>query len=348
VVRSPSATVQLVKALLVATVLAAGAGILARPAPDAPLLTLTHIYSIRPDGTDPQEVAGGIANDLFPKPSPDGIRIAYERAGPEGAGLWVAGADGSAARQVAELSPSTPLLPSPAWSPNGQTIAFSEADYLTCIAVGLPCPNRQVWKVDDDGTNREVLAEETPTTRGAADPTWSPSGDQLAFVSLVDADGQAGGIDIADADGAGRHAVLSEASAACPAWSPDGRWIAYVRLTRAGSLRLISPDGRTRRRIHAGGCAFAWPPAGKRLAFVDRGWLYVISVTGARLRRLTRSRAGGVSWSPRGDAIAFTDGRQLAIVDVKTRRRRTLVRGCVAGPVWSRNDRIYFALTAPC
>jgi Tol biopolymer transport system component len=347
-VSSPGAS-QLLRTVAAAALIALGAATLVQSAADAPSLTLTSIVSIRPDGTDAETVADGPAYNFAPATSPDGRQLSFVRSGPDGLGLWVAAADGSAAHRIAELDQSGGAVSTVStWSPNGHSIAFDDADAKACAPDQLPCRIRRVRKVEDDGTNATVVAEATVTTRGADAPTWSPDGEQLAFVGLVDTARRTGAIDVAGTAGTRRHTVLPGTSAGCPAWSPDGRWIAYARLAGAGSVRLISPDGRARKRIHAGGCGFAWSPTGKRLAFVDRGWLYVISAAGTGLRRLARSRSGGLSWSPRGDAIAFLDGRQLAVVHLPNRQRRTLIRACVSGPVWSRNGRIYFAVTAPC
>jgi Tol biopolymer transport system component len=125
------------------------------------------VYSARLDGTDLRIVAGGAGFDGVASWSPDGALVAYyHRASPE---------SGNAASQrstwaTAEIlvvpaagGDSRPLTKnavrdqSPAWSPDGRTIAW------TSCASG----NLEVWLMDADGRNPRQL---TQTPRAAASP----------------------------------------------------------------------------------------------------------------------------------------------------------------------------------
>src|SRR5262245_51969059 len=95
---------------------------------------------------------------------------------------------------------------SPAWSPNGERIAFSRGDR----------GRGQIWLVDADGQN---LSQLTSETRDADEPSWSPDGSHIVFQSgrrLV----------TIGVDGGGRTELVRGDS---PDWSPDGSRILFSR-----------------------------------------------------------------------------------------------------------------------
>jgi TolB protein len=74
--------------------------------------------------------------------------------------------DGSAPRQVTFTStPDT----QPAWSPDGNRIAFSR---------GVSSSNRDIFLINPDGSG---LTRFTQGLIEAADPSWSPDGKQITF-----------------------------------------------------------------------------------------------------------------------------------------------------------------------
>jgi len=107
-----------------------------------------------------------------------------------------------------------------------------------------------------------------------------------------------------------------------PAWSPDRRSIAAV----AGGLMVVDPDGTSRELVARGVILNpSWSPDGKRIAFsmIDnarcnrlrldkcRQEIYVVSVDGSGLRRLTDGRDAdnghfAPAWSPDGRSIAYS------------------------------------------
>src|SRR5207237_903089 len=72
---------------------------------------------------------------------------------------------------------------SPAWSPDGKTIAFSRlAD------PSLPIEEATLYRADADGSQLRALGPEP--VRGVS-PAWSPDGRRIAFVSFADHNGPA-------------------------------------------------------------------------------------------------------------------------------------------------------------
>src|SRR4029077_20999841 len=139
--------------------------------------------------------------------------------------LWVAGA-GSVGGPTFD----------PAWSPDGQMIAF----------VGHPGLGEPIYVVRADGSGLRNL---TPKPVGAyAAPAWSPDGRKIAFVSDRDGNSE---IYVMNANGSGQRSLTrNPAYDADPAWSPDGRKIAFAS-NRDGNygIYVMNADGSGQRRL---------------------------------------------------------------------------------------------------
>ena len=159
----------------------------------------------------------------------------------------------------------------PAWSPDGQDIAFTSDR-------GTEYPG--LYSMDPDGekvTSLETLNHGIQTVER---PSWSPTGTRLAITNYVTDNGK-GQIWMRDLV-AGKWIEITNApeGAYDPAWSPDGEWIAftmrgennthniYVVPTNAAEWTgdhptpiQITTDGASR-------CP-AWSPDGSRLAYLS-------------------------------------------------------------------------------
>jgi Tol biopolymer transport system component len=202
--------------------------------------------------------------------------------------------------------PGTASASDPAWSPNGELIAFTDG-----IA--------GVYVIRTDGTGRRVVAE------NASNPTWSPDGKQIAFMRDVCAKWNDSGactlaldnpyeIFTVGADGGGaRRLTFHEGYDGDPAWSPDGRWIAFAC---EFGICVIRPDGSERRRVPRSNDLgdVAWLPDGDTLVamrFADdhrRGMEIVTVDVAGGAQRLVVDRLGhdfAPAPSPDGKRIAF-------------------------------------------
>ncbi len=140
---------------------------------------------------------------------------------------------------------------SPAWSPDGQRIAFISS------RTGLP----QLYVMAADGSGQEVLANFDFGVTGQSNaPEWSPDGQSVAFHREVAGTPQVFVVDVAtrtvrQITGAGRNED--------PTWAPDSRHLAFVS-TRGGIRELWIVDletGRMRPLLTTGDARLpAWSP----------------------------------------------------------------------------------------
>ena len=126
----------------------------------------------------------------------------------------------------------------PAWSPDGQRIAFERN--------GGGGRGPQVFVMNADGSGVEWLTQE-PLASWGRSPAWSPDGASIAY------DGE-DGISIMDPAGGGTERVSPEGQyAGQPSWSPDGVWIAYVALDPddldISHLWVMAADGSGARQL---------------------------------------------------------------------------------------------------
>ena len=155
-------------------------------------------------------------------------------------------------------------------------------------------------------------------------PTWSPSGDRIAF-ARDDPDGRPRLYVVGSRGGPVRR-LVEWVDAVSPTWSHGDR-IAFLRASEPNDvhydLYVTDVDGRARRRIFQGvsNGQISWSPGDDQLAVTRNvgGFtrIWIVSVEARRARRLTDSPydepQGSPSWSPSGDLIAFSETAGLAV-----------------------------------
>lgn len=217
------------------------------PPGDAPVavpLPVTSLNTLR-GATRDVSVNFHEGTNMAAAPSPDGRQVAFTALG----ALWIIPMGGGNARRVTgwEMEPTAP-----AWSPDGQWIAFQNYD-----AEG----NYRLWVVKPDGAE---LRRVTGGPHDDREPAWTPDSRSLVFASDRGNDGQykIWRVSLAGTD----YAALTTGPGAesNPAVSPDGKQLAFVAGAAIHTKRI---DGGEPPMRVATGTMPAWTPDGKGLVF---------------------------------------------------------------------------------
>jgi hypothetical protein len=215
---------------------------------------------------------------------------------------------------VTKLTRCRQTFGTPAWSPDGRTIAVSFA------ALGPHAPKLGLMKATD-GTP-QAIATGVST---AASPVFSRSGSALAFAGGAAGDDGNRAIYTVPVVGGTATKLVGGGNGEAndePDWSPTADVIAWSRklgpsfdvwtMTVDASGR--NPTALTKLTNAPGNSRYpSWSPDGSKLAFAGDGsgsWqIYVMNADGSNVVQLT---SGGnhiqPAWSPDGTEIAFTTG----------------------------------------
>ncbi|MEO7889996.1 MAG: hypothetical protein ABIW19_08340 [Vicinamibacterales bacterium] len=171
----------------------------------------SEIYVMNADGSHVRRLTSNPAADMAPAWSSDGTRLAFmsDRGSRAGTDIYTMRAD-DGSQLVRVTNDQTNWAPQ--YSPDGRQLAVQI--------------NRDVSVVDlSSGTRRRLTAEPL----NGMNPTWSPDGQRIAFVTTRRAQAE---IFTMASDGSNQQLLVSMASGSVidPRWSPDGRQIAFVLL----------------------------------------------------------------------------------------------------------------------
>lgn len=244
--------------------------------------------------------------------------------------IYTINADGT---ELTRLTDNLVYDGEPAWSPDGQRIAFVSGRDVSGDTTGGSW-RRDLYVMDADGSNVRGL---TSSNSGARNPAWSPDGNRIVYEGNHDG---YGGILEVPVDGGTPTLLFSTPGVDMqPAWAPDGTRLAVVSDWYAydfvWDIFLVSPDGSGFSALTDGNIFDgrdyvepAWSPDGSRLAFgvTWRGMFVefptqigVMDANGSNLKLLPgtggTSRSDhrsdhsvwGPTWSPDGTMIAYTD-----------------------------------------
>jgi len=202
----------------------------------------------------------------------------------------------------------------PVYSPDGSKIAFSRTS----------SSKTEVCVMNADGTNVvAVISGNTTPFPHDRNPSWSPDGAKLVFISNRSGSGKTE-IWTANADGSGLLRLTTNvqlgsdgqgpifSSDTDPAWAPDGSKIVFVS-TRNGvadtELYLMNPDGTNPVRLTDDTLDDRmpdWSPDSQKIAFTksNGAGIHIMNRDGTNIVSVLTFSAWP-SWSPDGSKLAF-------------------------------------------
>ena len=215
---------------------------------------------------------------------------------------------------VVEVTNTPTIGPTPLGGGRGQIVFASERS-------GLP----QIYLINTDGTGLELI---TSMENGACQPSWSPDGLRLVFISpcreradFFDNAYNDASLYLINVDGSGlRPLTTVPGSDFDPAWSPDGKRIAftsmrdgtkdiYVLTIETGAVaRLTTVEQPVQENSQP-----AWSPFGNQIGFTVKRYgayqVWVMSDSGESKVQIARS--GQTiwdylpAWGPDGETVIF-------------------------------------------
>lgn len=203
-------------------------------------------------------------------------------------------------------------LDDPAWSPNGQHIAYSQRD--TDGTYG------NIYIANADGSGAARL---TSGPKSEDRPGWSADGAKILYTTTTgdSYDALRYFLYVVNTDGSANTALISDSPDVLlgPVWSPSGRKIAYSRYSGSdGDVWTMNADGSAPRPLaHSRLVEDApdWSPDGRKIVFSRRdsdgtGFnIYTMNADGSHQtlvndRRFTQTDP---VWSPNGKLIAYAN-----------------------------------------
>lgn len=276
-------------------------------------------------------IADAIYSQLTGSPGVFRTRIAYVNRQGKYNRLVVADSDGYGEQTLLALN--QPIM-SPAWSPDGNSLAYVSFERGRAMVYAQSLVNRQ-----------RILLAALPGSNSA--PAWSPDGRQLAIVLTHEGSSQ---IYLVRADGSDlRRISFSETIDTEPAFSPDGRSLLFTS-DRGGSAqiyRMPVSGGSAERLTFEGSNNFSprYSPDGKSFVFAHfNEGIFHIAVQDFETKQTQILTPGGwekkPSFAPNGKLVLFATevhGRGiLATVssDGRVKQKMTPQQGDIREPTW--------------
>lgn len=249
------------------------------------------LYIMGPEGNNVSRLTNTPEEERYPAISPDGTQVVFWQqdpsAGSSYGSIWIINADGSGLIQLndRELGSLFPI-----WSPNGESIAFSQGG--------------EIYTMNTDGSNRK---QHTDNSGYDYAPSWSPDGEKILFSSNRADNQDIFLLDISDSELI--NLTKNSFYNSYASWSPDGNKIAFLSNESDPDdtyvpfdLYLMDANGDNREKIaELAVSGFrsgdkpaipSWSPDGKEIVLGDRNGgsheVYTISTDGSGSRnRLT-------------------------------------------------------------
>lgn len=243
------------------------------------------VYTVDADGSNVTRVTTGPYIERFPRWSPDGKKILFQRNSGAGLNRWYTiNADGSGETATALTGNAIGA----GWSPDGTRITYGRN------------PGTTLYVANADGTGETAVSgvefDDCGDPRTFFDhQSWAPDGAKIAFgwchlsnpqIATINPGG--GGFEKVTTVGAGGES---------PDWSPDGSQIVFM----GNGTEIINRDGTGRHELGFNGHDPVWSPDGSMIAYLGTSGISTSDADGSNSALILTDSTiwlWGLDWQP--------------------------------------------------
>ncbi len=275
---------------------------------------ISNIFVMDSDGSNQINITNNsdpLISPYFPNWSASGDQIIFTRGDETGGGnkseIFIMDVDGSDVQKLSPAPQSTDEAGAEGnlrdyyadMSPQGDLIAFnSNRHSLSSVS-----EDAEIYLLD---MSSKVLTQLTNDLGDSQNPSWSPDGGQIAFMSSRDGDWE---IYLMQPDGSGLQQLTENTYAdRFPRWSPDGSTIIF-HSDRDGNIELytITIADRVESKLTdnpATDASASWSPDGEWVVFASArdgdDDIYIMKIDGSGVKNLTDNSTNDflAYWSP--------------------------------------------------
>ena len=188
------------------------------------------------------------------------------------------------------------------------------------------------------------------------DPSWSPDGKRIIFVSTRDPENGANLYSMDHEGGNVRQLTFDDAGCREPSYSPDGNRIAYIQGTVGGNIYVMNVEGSNLEKVtdNIEVSSFNWSPDSNKL-IID-AWsvhsltnnIYIVDLESNKLDLVAKNSTGwDPAWSPDGTQFAYSkegeEFHEIIIIDLQDLNEITISNPeyDLIKPSWSPDTRFF-------